>query len=99
MEESDEDDGGGDEEAVAVQQSFSAEQIECSGASAALTSDLTTSPPAGDLTPLDGPECSWNGGHEGEQLFGFIHQRTRSPSRDQYCYQGMVLVPMPCLGI
>lgn len=71
MEESDgeEEDGGGDEEAAAVQQSFSAKRIECSGFSAA--------PPAGQLALLEGPDCSMNGGHEGEQMFGCIHQRDK----------------------
>lgn len=59
-------DGGGDEDAAAAQQSSSAEQKECRGASAVLTSDLTT---AGELTPGEGPDCSMNGGHEGEQMW------------------------------
>lgn len=79
MEESDEaeEDRGGDEETAAVGQSPSAEQTECSGASAALTSDPTTVPPAGQLTPLEGPDCSMNGGHNGKQMSGFIYRRSK----------------------
>lgn len=79
MEESDEGevDGDADEEAAAVQHGPSAEQKECSGVSAALTSDPTTAPPAEQFPPLDGPDCSTNGGHNGEQMFGFICHRSK----------------------
>lgn len=93
MEESDEeeDDGGWDKEAAAVQQSSSAEQLECSGASAALTSDPTTAPPAGPGAPLKGPDCSMNGRHNGEQMFGFIQHRNKKAKEEP--------VPLPGHGI
>lgn len=90
MEESDEDeeDAGGDEEASTVQQNSSTEQIECSGASPARTSDPTTAPPAGQLTLLEGPDCSMNGGHGGKQMFGLIHHRNKKTKEE----------PVPILG-